>query len=164
MKSLSECMETYQQQLQQGDIQIAYSGLMKYLTGLRNHLKAQHPDFYVSGNFYQGYLDFSYFSFTPPKLKQRRLRIAIVLIHKTLAFKVRLGGLNKTVQASYWDKVSSSGWDKYTVPESISGKDYIVESQLVESPNFNDLEKLTKQLEKGVLEFVDDIEALILEL
>ena len=164
MKSFPACIETYKKQMKKGDIQVAYSGLMAFIISLRNYLHAKHPAFYVSGNFYQGYLDFSYFSFTPKALQKRRLRIAVVFIHETLAFKVWLGGLNKKVQANYWEKIVEKGWNKYSIPKSIEGIDYIVESNLATDPDFGHLKKLTNQLEKRILTFANDAERYISKL
>ena len=158
MKSFPECMQTYSKQMKKGEMQVAYSGLMQFILGLRNHLKSAHPEFYVSGNFYQGYMDFTYFSFTPTSLKKRKLRIAVVFIHKTMSFKVWLGGLNKKVQAQYWGLISKKGWKKYSVPESVDGIEHIVESLIVTDPDFSNLPKLNNRLEKAIVQFAKDAE------
>ena len=84
-------------QLEKGSIQKAYLGLMEYMMGLRTHLKKKYPEHFVSG-FYQGYMDMSYFSFTPKSLKSRDLKIAIVFVFDTFRFEVWLGAKNKEVQ------------------------------------------------------------------
>lgn len=164
MKSFSECMETYRKQMKKGDIQVAYSGLMEFIVGFRNHLKNAHPEFYVSGNFYQGYLDFTYFSFTPVSLKERKLRIAIVFIHKTMEFKVWLGGQNKKIQAHYWKLFLEKGWKKYSVAQSIEEVDFIVESVITADPDFSNLSKLSNQLEKAIVKFANDVELYVSKL
>jgi Family of unknown function (DUF7000) len=164
MKSFPDCMETYKELMNKGEIQVAYSGLMEFILGLRNHLKNSHPEFYVSGNFYQGYMDFTYFSFTPNSLKKHRLRVAIIFVHKTLEFKVCLGGLNKKAQAIYWEKFIEKGWNKYEIPKSIKGSDFIIESTITTEPDFSNPKDLTNQLEKGILKFAKDVELYISKL
>ena len=164
MKSFAACMETYKKEMKKGDIQVAYSGLIAFILDLRNHLKNEHPEFYVSGNFYQGQLDFTYFPFTPVALKERKLRIAVVFMHKSMTFKVWLGGNNKKVQADYWEQFSEKGWDKYDVPSSVEGIDFIAQSVITADPDFADLPKLRDQLTTGIITFAHDAEAYISEL
>lgn len=164
MATFSKSVETYKKQLEKGDIQVAYKGLMEFILGLRNHLKKSHPEFYVSGNFYQGNLDFTYFSFTPVSLQQKKLRIAVVFLHRTLEFKVWLGGQNKTIQEQVWRKIKVKKFKKYRIPESIKGVDFIVESLVVSEPDFDDLTKLRGRLEKAIIAFATDMESQIAKL
>lgn len=51
-------------------------------------------------------------------------------------------------------------WNKYRIPASIKGQDSIVECDLVNNPDFSDLEKLTKQIEARTERFIQDVEGL----
>ncbi|MBD3228914.1 MAG: hypothetical protein GF329_12065 [Candidatus Lokiarchaeota archaeon] len=163
MKSLNEYMAEYKKQLKKGDIKEAFRGLMKYLMYLRNHFKKKYPDYYVSGNIYYGYMDMSYFSFTPKIFKNKKLRIAIVFIHEKVQFEVWLSGYNKKIQAKYWKLFKDSNFDKYHIPSSIEGLDSIVEYVLVDNPDFNDLDSLTKQIKDGTLKFINDVKKYLAE-
>jgi hypothetical protein len=48
MDSLSSYMETYKKELEKGDIQKAYKGLMDYFSALKSSLKEKYQDFFVS--------------------------------------------------------------------------------------------------------------------
>lgn len=89
-----EYMQEYRNQLENGHIQKAYRGLMGYIRDLRTHFKNKYPEYSVSG-IYQGYMDMTYFSFSPESLKHRKLKVAIVFIHETFRFEVWLAGSNK---------------------------------------------------------------------
>jgi hypothetical protein len=128
------------------------------MRSLRLHFKTKYPDYFVSGDIYQGYMDMTYFSFFPQSLKRRKLKIAIVFVHDTCRFEVWLGGYNKQIQAEYWKFVKESDWNTYRVPSSIKGIDSIVEYILVDSPDFSNLDTLTNQIEKGTLQFIKDVE------
>ena len=65
MESLHECMNEYRKQLEKGYIQKAYRGLMEYIMDLRTHFKNKYPDSFVSGSIYYGYMDMTYFAFSP---------------------------------------------------------------------------------------------------
>ena len=65
MQSFQEYINEYRKQLAKGAIQKAYKGLMEYIMGLRTHFKNKYPDYFVSGSIYYGYMDMTYFSFTP---------------------------------------------------------------------------------------------------
>ena len=161
MESLPEHIKEYRKQLEKGVIQAAYRGLLQYIMDLRTHFKNKYPDYFVSGNIYQGYMDMTYFSFIPESLKQRKLKIAIVFIYDTFRFEVWLGGYNKQIQSKYWKLVKESDWNKYRIPSNIKGLDSIVEYTLVDNPDFSDLDALTKQIEEGTLTFIKDIESFL---
>ena len=98
MKSFQEYMIKYKHEMEKGDIREAYKRLMQYLLELKSHLKNKYPTYFVFGGLYYGYLDMTYFSFTPPFLKKRKLKIAIVFVHETCSFEIWLGGYNKQIQ------------------------------------------------------------------
>ncbi|MFX1276466.1 MAG: DUF7000 family protein [Promethearchaeota archaeon] len=158
MKPFHECMNEYRKQMEKGDIKKAYVGLMEYIKELRLYFKNTYPDYFVSGSIYQGYMDMSYFSFFPESLKLRKLKVAIVFIHDTIRFEVWLAGYNKQVQTNYWKLFKESDWKKYRIPSTTKGADSIIEHILVENPDFSDLNALKKQIERGTLKFIKDIE------
>ena len=86
------------------------------------------------------------------------MKIAIVFIHETFRFEVWLAGYNKRVQTKYWKLFKESDWNKYHIPSTTKGVDSIIEYILVENPDFSDLDTLTKQIEKGTLKFINDVE------
>lgn len=161
MNQFHEYMNEYKRQMEKGVIQKAYQGLMKYILDLRTYFQNQYPDFFISGSIYYGYMDMTYFSFFPESLRQRNLKIAIVFIHETSRFEVWLAAKNKRVQSEYWKLIKESGWDKYTLVTSVKGFDSILEQVIVKNPDFRDLDRLTRQIEAGTLEFIRDIEDFI---
>jgi hypothetical protein len=158
MESITEYMNEYKKQMEKGYIQKAYQGLMSYIMALRTHFQDKYPDYFVSGNIYYGYMDMTYFSFSPKSLKERNLKIAIVFIHDSFRFEVWLSGYNRNVQKQYWKLFNESGWNKYRVVPQDKGVDSILEHTLVENPDFADRDKLTAEIEKGTLGFIKDIE------
>ena len=158
MRSFDKYVNEYRKQMKKGGIQKAYKGLMEYIMGLRLYFKRHYPDYYVSGSVYYGYMDMTYFSFTPETLKRRKLKIAIVFIHDTCRFEVWLGGYNKQVQTKYWKLVKESVWNEYRIPATTKDVDSIVEKTLVENPDFSDLDALTRQIEGSTLRFIEDVE------
>ncbi len=131
---------------------------MQYMMDLRTYFESRYPGYFVSGSIYYGYMDMTYFSFVPRTLQQRKLRVAIVLIHESCQFQAWLVGYNKQVQSRYWQLIKDNNWKKYPVVASIKGADAIIEHTLVANPDFNDLDALTKQIEAGTLIFIKDIE------
>ena len=158
MKPFHEYISEYRKQIKKGVIQEAYKGLMEYIMSLRTYFKNKYPDYFVSGNIYFGYMDMTYFSFIPESLKQKKLKIAIVFIHETCRFEVWLGGYNKQVQNKYWKLLKESNWNKYRIVSPAKGVDSIIEYNLVDKPDFNNLDSLTKQIESGTLKFIKDVE------
>ena len=158
MESFHEYMNEYRKQIEKGDIKEAYRGLMEYIMELRTYFTKKYPDYFVSGSIYQGYMDMTYFSFIPESLKSKKLRIAIVFCYDTFRFEVWLAGYNKQIQTKYWKLFKESDWNKYRIPSTTKGVDSIVEFTVVENPDFRDLDTLTKQIERGTLKFIKDVE------
>ncbi|NYT04244.1 MAG: hypothetical protein GKC00_06000 [Candidatus Methanofastidiosa archaeon] len=157
MGSFAEYMEEYKKEMKKGIITKAYKGLMEYILDLRTHFKNKYPNYFVSGLYY-GYMDMTYFSFSPESLKDRKLKIAIVFIHDTVRFEVWLSGQNKEIQKKYWGLFKDKNWNKYKIVPNIEGYDSIVEHVLIADPDFSDLDKLTEKIEKGTLKFIQDVE------
>jgi len=163
MVSFQEQMDEYKSQMEKGTIKQAYQQLMEYLMGLRTYFQKKYPDYYVSGNVYYGYMDMTYFSVIPETLKQRKLKIAIVFNHDTCGFEVWLAAANKTIQTKYWKMFKESGWNKYRIAPTIKGYDSIIETNLVDNPDYNDLAGLTQQIVIGTFDFINDVEEFIIK-
>ena len=161
MEPFHESMIEFKSQLEKGTIQKAYQGLMEYFMALRTHFQKKYPDHFVSGSLYYGFMDMTYFAFIPPSLKEQKLKPAIVFVYDTFRFEVWLAAANKQVQAKYWELIKESGWDKYRLVPTVKGYDSIIEDVLVEEPDFNDLDALTEQIERGTLEFIGDVESFL---
>ncbi len=162
MGQFSEEVLEYKKQLHKGVIQKAYKGLMEYFMGLRTYLAEKYPDYFLSGSIYYGYMDMSYFSFSPRSLVDRKLKIGLVFIHDGCKYEAWLAGANKQVQSKYWKLFKESDWNKYPIVESIKGIDAIIVHNLVEDPDFSDLDNLTRQIESNILVFTKDIESFLL--
>ncbi|MFC1984026.1 DUF7000 family protein [Chloroflexota bacterium] len=86
------------------------------------------------------------------------LKIAVVFNYDQFRFEVWLAGYNKQIQQKYWELFKESDWNKYRIPSATKGVDSILEYTLADNPDFDDLNGLTKQIEKGTLNFISDIE------
>jgi hypothetical protein len=161
MGSFHDYINEYRKQLEKGAINKAYKGLMEYIMDLRTHFKNKYPDYFVSGSIYYGYMDMTYFSFIPDLLKQRNLKIAIVFIHDTFRFEAWLAGYNKQVQQKYWKLFKESDWTQYPVVPTTNGVDAVIETILVDNPDFSDLDALTEQIEGATLKFIEDVESFL---
>jgi len=160
MESMNQYIMEYTAQLSKGQIQKAYKGIMTFMSELRSYLESEHPD-YTAGNLYFGYMDMTYFAFTPTDLKNKKLKIAVVYMHEKGAFEVWLAGNNRKIQAEYIALLSNGNISKYNVSQVIPGVDSIIESILVEKPDFDHPEALKKQIEKKTMEFIRDITSIL---
>jgi hypothetical protein len=163
MEALHEYINEYRKQLGKGYIKKAYKGLLEYITDLRLYLRNKYPDYFVSGSIQYGYMDYTYFYFFPKSLKKKNLKIVLLFIHDTFTFEVWLSGYNQNVQKKYWGLFKESNWNKYNIAPTAKGVDYIVNYTLVKNTDFNDLDALTKQIEKGTMKFINDIEDFLLK-
>lgn len=159
MTSLNDHIEEYQRQLDKGHIQRAYKGIMTFMSGLRSALTKAYPSFYTSA-LYFGTMDMTYFAFTPPQLREKELKIAIVYLHEDGAFEAWLSGRNRKVQAETIEQLKDQNLREYKLSQVKPGVDSIIETLLVKHPNFNHPEALRNQIEKKTLKFIMDMEAL----
>ncbi|MEO1050605.1 MAG: hypothetical protein AAFX87_08255 [Bacteroidota bacterium] len=151
--TLNDHIQAYQKQLQSGSLQSAYRGLIEFMTNLRIHLEKKHPEDFIGGNPYFGYLDWTYFPFTPKALKAKKLKIVIILDHEQLRFEAWLVGQNKQLQKSYWELLKHKAWNK--LPLTNSPKDAIIQEILAERPDFDKQSALISEIEAKVMRFMD---------
>jgi hypothetical protein len=156
-------MNEFREQLEKGAIQEAYRGLMEYILELKTYFKNKYPDYFVSGSIYFGYMDMTYFSIIPKIFKDKKLKIAIVFNYEAFGFEVWLSAVNKNVLTKYWKLIKEKNWDKYRIVKPGKGIDSILEYNLVNSPDFSNLDALTKKIEKDTLKFIKDVEEFLLK-
>ncbi|UCE12965.1 MAG: hypothetical protein JSV04_12335 [Candidatus Heimdallarchaeota archaeon] len=158
MNSFHANMKEYRKQLEKGSIKAAYQELMVYFRELRSYFKQKFPDFSVSGSIYYGYMDMTYFHFFPKSLRDRKLKIVVLFIHDTFTFEVWLAGLNKQIQSQYLKLFSEGNWNKYHIASTTKGVDSIIDHILIDNPDFSDTTALTKEIERGTLKFLENVE------
>lgn len=156
MKTLNELIEEYTHHLQQGEIQIAYKGILEFLGKLRAEFVKKHPHYDVS-SIYQGYMDMSYFSLSTKSLKNKGLKIAIVYLHEKGYFEVWLSARNRDIAKSYVSLLNSNISGDMNVFHDISNSDAIIECILTSTPNFEDQSSLIDTIDQGVEKFVTTI-------
>lgn len=156
MDSLNTKIREYTHQLSKGHIQKAYKGLMTFMSSLRAQLESQYPQYTVSA-LYFGYMDMTYFAFTPPALKDKKLKVALVYIHETGRFEAWLGGSNRKIQAETIELLTGKDIHGYKLSQVSPGVDSIIETILVEQPDFDHSDELKQQIENRLIEFIQDM-------
>lgn len=106
-------------------------------------------------------MDMTYFAFIPNDLKMKQLKIAIVYLHEQNRFEAWLGGTNRKIQAEYIEMLNRKNISKYEISQIQPGVDSIIESTLVEQPDFNHPEELDIQIEKKLIKFVNVITSIL---
>ena len=101
----STLLETYRTLLQTTDLQKANQEFIRLFRFLRNELERQMPDFRFQNSITENAMDYAYFSFTYPGLKEKVLKLVVVFDHKNFRLEVWLSGVNRTAQcrwAEHW--------------------------------------------------------------
>jgi hypothetical protein len=155
-------LEEFRRLLEDGSVQTAYRTLLSYMQGLRTRFAERNPDSAVSG-LYQGYMDMTYFAVSPPPLRQRSLKIAIVFNYEAFRFEVWLAAGNRKVQRQYWEVLRSGEWPAYRLVEPAPGIDSILECDLADGGELGDPDALTLKIESAVAVFIGDVEAFLAE-
>lgn len=153
-KNLNKYVAIYKDLLAQGDIQIAYEALRKYMLTLRAHFSNEISDTYSFGNVSPGYMDYTYFPFFDDYLRSRKLRFGVVLNHKEMRFELWLMGQNTEIQAEYWELLKDTEWNKVrvTMPQYS-----VLETIIVSDPDFDDLDSLTTEIKQKTVRMAVEI-------
>ena len=154
MKDLNHYIDIYKEQLKKGDIQEAYIGLVKYVTRLGTALSKNLSEHYSFGSLSQGYMDYTYFYYSNDFLKKRKLRMGLILNHTKMQFEIWLLGQAIPIREKYWEYFKSTKWNKNRTKRPQYS---ILETVLIANPNFNDLDKLSKQIEDKLVLVTDEI-------
>ena len=146
MRNLNKFVHNYKIQLAKGEIQSAYSQLVKLVMALRTRFIANLKGEFSVGGLLQGYMDYTYFYYSNDLLQEKGLKLGLVLNHLEMRFEVWLLGRTKPVQTEYWNLFQGSKWVQSgsTMPQYS-----ILEVIIVADPNFDDLTKLSNQIEKN---------------
>jgi len=149
MKNLNCLVNAYKEQLNKEDLPYAYTKLIKYVVGLKTRFSKTFAQEFVFGSIFQGYMDYTYFYISNEYLKNRKLKFGLVLNHREMRFEVWLLGQTKQIQKKYWDLLKTTKW---VTSEEIPQYS-VFAITIVESPDFNDLDALSLEIE-GELELI----------
>lgn len=158
--SLNGLVRDYTRRLADGRVQRAYRGVLAFMSDLQAGLEAQYPD-HATSALYPGYLDMTYFAFTPADLKARRLKIAIVYLHAEGRFEAWLAGANRQVQADTARMLDGHDLGGYALSDIRPGVDAIIATVLDGQPDFDGAEALGRRLADGAMAFAHDMQSLL---
>ncbi len=142
-KRLSELVAGYRAQVEVGDVPQAYERLVKYVMMVRRQFELASQGRYSVGNVSPGYMDFTYFPFFDQFLRGEKLRFGVVLDHRRTRFELWLMGQNADTQLHWWEVLKTSPWNQGV---TMMPKYSVLETVLVASPDFDDLDGLTDQI------------------
>lgn len=160
MGPLNKEIREYREQLRKGHIQKAYKGIMTFMSTLRAHMEYENPACHASA-LYFGYMDMTYFAFTPPALRDKKLKTAVVYLHEEGRFEAWLGGSNRKVQAEWIERLKGKDLGRYKLSQVRPGVDSILEAILTEAPDFDDPERLKDELTKKTLAFIAEVSHIV---
>ena len=152
-KDLNYFVSVYKGLLENGDIQVAYDQLVKYIQKLKTVFSKELTNEYSCGNVFQGYMDYTYFYLSNDFLKHRKLKLGLVLNHKDMRFEIWLLGQTKDIQEKYWNMLKDTKWiSSKKIPQYS-----IFEVTLISDPDFNELESLTSKIKDKLILVADEI-------
>ncbi len=154
MENLNTYVSIYQEQLKKGDILIAYNELVKFVMKLRTDFIKSLSDHYSFGGILHGYMDYTYFYYSNDLLKSKKLKFGLVLNHLEMRFEIWLLGNTIPTQKEYWELMKTTKWnkDKTEMPTYS-----ILETTLVEHPDFNNLNLLAERIEIQMIQSSNEI-------
>ena len=152
-KDLNYAVSVYKEQLEKGDVQTAYAELIKYVQKLKTLFSKDLGREFSLGNVFQGYMDYTYFYLSNDYLKNRKLKLGLVLNHKDMRFEIWLLGQTKDIQEKYWNLLKTTKWiTRKEIPQYS-----VFEVVLVDNPDFNDLDSLSEEIKDSLIRVSDEI-------
>lgn len=94
-------LKTYRTLLQTTDLQKAYQEFIRLFRFLRTELERQLPDFRFQSGITENAMDYAYFSFTDPGLKEKGLKLVVAFDHRRFRLEAWLSGVNRTAQCRW---------------------------------------------------------------
>ncbi len=161
MKNLNHYIAIYKAELDKGDILIAYNQLVKFVMKLRVDLIKNLSEQYSFTGILHGYMDYTYFYYSNDFLKNKKLKLGLVLNHSEMRFEIWLLGNTINIQKKHWNILKESKWnrDRKEMPEYS-----ILEAIIENKPDFDNLPLLSQKLEKKLVEQSDEIISVIKKL
>ena len=160
MDTLNDHIRAYTALLAQGHIQKAYRGIIGFMTELKAFLERRHTD-YTAGALYMGYMDMTYFAFTPAALKLKKLKIAIVYLHEEARIELWLAAGNRKIQADYIALLSQKDIGGFTLSQPRPGVDSIIAFTAAEQIDFDRTDALMTHIETQTIQFAGEMLALL---
>lgn len=154
MKNLNHYVTIYKEQLDRGDIVIAYNELVKFVMKLRVDFIKSLSEQYSFTGILHGYMDYTYFYYSNEFLKSKKLKLGLVLNHSEMRFEIWLLGHTIAVQKKYWNLLKTSKWNK---GKEEMPKYSILEAVLENRPDFDNLQLLSQKIEIKLIEISDEI-------
>jgi len=154
-KLLAKNTEYYKSQMEIGNVPQTYKGLVEYMMSLRTYFKNRYPDYKI-GSFYQGYMDMTYFPIITALLREKNMKLAVVLNHYKLIFEIWLSAQNRGVIKNNQELFKQAGLNNKNT--FTSNPDSIVEVVIIKNPDFNHLKEITNEIVSGVEVFLIDLE------
>jgi len=151
--NLNTLVAAYKRQLDVGDIQVAYAGLIKFVACLKTRFSRTLKSRFSFGAIFQGYMDYTYFYFSNEFCRERKLKFGLVLNHEDMRFEIWLLGRTKDIQERYWHLLKGTDWIQGEAIPKYSIFEYI----LIESPDFSDLNNLSRTIEEAIVSTTDRI-------
>ena len=99
-------LETYRTLLQTTNLQKAYQEWLRMFRYLRTALEQQLPEYRFQGSISENGMDYAYFSFTGPLLKEQGLKLVAVFVPERFQLEMWLSGVNRAAQSRWTARLS----------------------------------------------------------
>jgi hypothetical protein len=155
MKNLNKYVSVYKEQLNKGDILIAYTELVKFVMKLRTDFMKSLSEKFTFAGILHGYMDYTYFYYSNDFLNSKKLKFGLVLNHLEMRFEIWLLGNTVPIRKKYWELSKNTKWNenRTEIP-----KYSIMEVTLVKDPDFDNLDKLAELIETKMIEVSNEVE------
>lgn len=150
MKFDENLLRDYQHLLQTTNLQKCSREFHSLFRSVRNELEKAMPDYQFQKDITEKCLEYSYFQFTNPVLKDKGLKIVVLFVHQSFQFEVLLSGYNREVQSRVYETIKGKDLE-FELCSNPSKEDFILRSPLPPTLIFEDLDVLVSKLKTNAL-------------
>ncbi len=120
-----ELLASYKALLQRTNLQKAYQEFVRLFRYLRVQLEKRLPDYAFQGGIAENAMDYAYFQFTRPRLREAGLKIVVAFVHRDFQLEVWLSGVNRKAQCAWAEKLGE-GAPPFMASQTPARTDYIL--------------------------------------
>ncbi len=160
MYTPNQQVKKYHQLINDENLEQAYCIIMSTMSQLKVTWDTRYPEM-PSGSLYQGFLDMTFISVKPAGLSDLDLKVSIVYLHQRNSFEGWLVARNRKIQSDIHQKLQSQPLGKYNLTVLAPGVDAIIDTVLIQHPDFDDPASLIEEVIKNSLNFISDMQKLV---
>lgn len=131
------------------NIQDCYQHTIQALKYICSKLEEEMTNYHFMNRFVENQMNFSYFQLTNDSLKNKKLKIQVIFVHKTCTFEVWISGYNRKTQKNYYSSLPNEldAFEKCADPLK---NDYLLKKKLSRTLTRDDIQSILLEIKDTI--------------